>query len=170
MWMSLAPCWIADEHQRVDQADDRRLAALPLERRGVDLLGAVDDLEVSSCRVEAQILERPRLTMSALTPCRWPPAPAAASPKYCAIASRIAVSEATTGSMCRPVRNLMSSIAKTLVGSVIASVSVVPVLPTGMTLYLVAVSAGNQAHERRIEIELLEIDRRHAVLPAEHAT
>ena len=80
----------------------------------------------------------------------------------------MAVSDATTGSMCRPVRNLMSSIAKTLVGSVIASVSVVPFFPTGMTLYLLAVSAGISRTIAGIEIELLEADGRHAVLPAEH--
>ena len=74
--------------------------------------------------------------------------------KYFAIASRIAVSDATTGSTCRPVMNLMSSIAKTFVGSVIASVSVVPLRPTGITLYLVAVSTGHQADDRRVEVEL----------------
>ena len=45
------------EHQRVDQPDDRRLAALPLERRRVDLLGAVDDLEVLVAAV-SEVLER----------------------------------------------------------------------------------------------------------------
>ena len=48
----------------------------------------------------------------------------------------------------------MSSIAKTLVGSVIASVSVVPVRPTGMTLYLAARLAGNQPDDRRVEVEV----------------
>ena len=63
--------------------------------------------------------------------------------------------------------NLMSSMAKTFVGSVIASVSVVPERPTGMTWYLAAVSPGNQADDGRVEIELAEIDGRDAVLPAE---
>ena len=40
--------------------------------------------------------------------------------------------------------NFTSSIAKTFVGSAIASVSVVPDRPTGSTLYLVALSGGTR--------------------------
>ena len=46
------------QHQRVDQLDDRRFAALLLERRRVDLLGVGDDLEVVVVR--AELLERTR--------------------------------------------------------------------------------------------------------------
>src|SRR3954470_12679239 len=58
------------------------------------------------------------------------------------MASRTAVSEATTGSTLYPVMNLMSSMAKTLVGSVIAIVSVAPERLSGIIWYLWAVSAG----------------------------
>ncbi len=53
-------------------------------------------------------------------------------PKYLSMASRSASSEATTGSTRYPVINVMSSIAKTLDGSVIATVRVAPVFDTGM--------------------------------------
>ena len=53
-----------------------------------------------------------------------------------------AVSEATTGSTLYPVMNLMSSMAKTLVGSVIAIVSVAPARLSGRIWYFWAVSAG----------------------------
>src|SRR5574341_785840 len=46
-------------------------------------------------------------------------------------ASAIADSEATTGSTLKPVMNLMSSMAKTLVGSVMAMVSVEPTRESG---------------------------------------
>ena len=54
----------------------------------------------------------------------------------------IASSDATTGSTRYPVMKVISSMAKMLVGSVIASVRVAPVLFTGMTLYLRARSTG----------------------------
>ena len=44
------------QHQRVDELDDRRLAALPLERRGVDFLGVGHDLDVVV--LSAEFLER----------------------------------------------------------------------------------------------------------------
>ena len=47
------------------------------------------------------------------------------------MASAMAVSEATTGSTLKPVMNLISSMAKTLVGSVIAMVSVEPTRESG---------------------------------------
>ena len=126
------------EHQRVDELDDGRFAALLLERGRVDFLGVGDDLEV--CRRRCPVPRAPvgevgaLATLIAVDGCSAPPYSRA-------IASRMAVSDATTGSTCRPVMNLMSSMANTLVGSAIASVSVVPVWPTGMTLYLVALSA-----------------------------
>ena len=43
----------------------------------------------------------------------------------------MAVSDATTGSTLNPVMNLMSSMAKTFVGSVIAIVSVEPTRESG---------------------------------------
>src|SRR5579883_2327392 len=64
--------------------------------------------------------------------------------------SLIELSEATTGSMLKPVMNLMSSMAKTLVGSTMAMVSEAPTRLSG-----------------RIYFEIGEIDRRHAVLARE---
>src|SRR2546422_11732505 len=58
------------------------------------------------------------------------------------MASVIAVSEATTGSMLKPVMNLMSSMANTLVGSTMARVSEEPTRLKGRTWYLIAVSIG----------------------------
>jgi len=46
-------------------------------------------------------------------------------------ASMMELSEATTGSMLKPVMNLISSIAKTLVGSTIAMVSEAPTRLSG---------------------------------------
>ena len=66
----------------------------------------------------------------------------AEAPKYFWIASSTADSEATTGSTLYPVMNLMSSMANTLVGSVIAMVSVAPLRLTGTTWYFCAVSTG----------------------------
>ena len=66
--------------------------------------------------------------------------------------------------------NLMSSIAKTLVGSVIASVSVVPDLADRNDVVLGGGLGRNQPDDRRIEIEFAEVDGRHAVLPAERPT
>ena len=47
------------------------------------------------------------------------------------MASLMAVSDATTGSTLKPVMNLISSMANTLVGSVIAMVSVEPTRESG---------------------------------------
>ena len=63
--------------------------------------------------------------------------------------------------------NLMSSIAKTLVGSVIAIVSVAPARLSGTIWYFCAVSAGNQLDDRRVDLELREVDGGDAVLLAE---
>ncbi len=63
--------------------------------------------------------------------------------------------------------NLMSSIAKTLVGSVIAIVSVAPARDSGTIWYLCAVSAGISLMTAAIDLELREVDRRHAVLLAQ---
>ncbi len=57
MWMSLAPALNGREQQGVDEPDDRRFAALPLERRGVDFLRVGDDLETIGLRPE--LFERP---------------------------------------------------------------------------------------------------------------
>jgi hypothetical protein len=46
------------EEQRVGEPDDRRFAALLLERGRVDLFGAVNDLDFFLLRVEVQVLER----------------------------------------------------------------------------------------------------------------
>jgi len=53
--------------------------------------------------------------------------------------------------------------AKTLVGSVIAMVSVLPERLSGMIWYLRGVG-GNELDDRRVDLELREVDRRHAVL------
>ena len=63
--------------------------------------------------------------------------------------------------------NLMSSIAKTLVGSVIAIVSVLPERLSGTIWYLRAVSVGNQLDDGRVDLELREVDGGNAVLLAE---
>ena len=63
--------------------------------------------------------------------------------------------------------NLMSSIAKTLVGSVIAIVSVAPARLSGTIWYFCAVSAGISLMTAGIDLELREVDRRNAVLLAE---
>ena len=57
--------------------------------------------------------------------------------------------------------------ANTLVGSVIAIVSVAPARESGTIWYFCAVSAGNQLDDGRVDLELRERDRRHAVLLAE---
>ena len=46
-------------------------------------------------------------------------------------------------------------------------VSVAPARLSGTIWYLCAVSAGNQLDDRRIDLELREVDRRNAVLLAE---
>jgi hypothetical protein len=58
------------------------------------------------------------------------------------MASCTPASETTTGSMFSPVMNLMSSMAKTFVGSTIASVSVAPTRESGSTEYFSATSRG----------------------------
>ena len=63
--------------------------------------------------------------------------------------------------------NLMSSIAKTLVGSVIAIVSVLPERLSGMIWYLRAVSVGTSLMIVEVDLEAGEVDRRNAVLLAE---
>ena len=63
--------------------------------------------------------------------------------------------------------NLMSSIAKTLVGSVIAIVSVAPARLSGTIWYFCAVSAGMSLMTRGVDLELRQVDRRNAVLLAE---
>ena len=63
--------------------------------------------------------------------------------------------------------NLMSSIAKTLVGSVIAMVSVAPERLSGTIWYLCAVSAGISLTTGGVDVELGEIDGGDAVLLAE---
>ena len=88
-------------------------------------------------------------------------------PKYLATASRIAVSDATTGSTCSPVMNFTSSIAKMFVGSVIASVSVVPIAADRNQIVLGRGFAGHQPHDRRVQVVLREIDGGHAVLAAQ---
>ena len=54
--------------------------------------------------------------------------------------------------------NLMSSIAKTLVGSVIAIVSVAPERLSGTIWYLCAVSGGISLTTAGIDVELGEVD------------
>ena len=63
--------------------------------------------------------------------------------------------------------NLMSSIAKTLVGSVIAIVSVAPARLSGTIWYFCAVSAGISLTTAGIDVELGEVDGGDAVLLAE---
>ena len=63
--------------------------------------------------------------------------------------------------------NLMSSIAKTLVGSVIAIVSVAPARLERDDLVLLRGLGGDQLDDRRVDFELREVDRRDAVLLAE---
>ena len=63
--------------------------------------------------------------------------------------------------------NLMSSIAKTLVGSVIAIVSVAPERLRGTIWYFCAVSGGIELDDHRIDLELGEVDGGNAVLLAE---
>ena len=63
--------------------------------------------------------------------------------------------------------NLMSSIAKTLVGSVIAIVSVAPARLSGTIWYFCAVSAGISLMTAGIDLELREVDGGDAVLLAE---
>ena len=63
--------------------------------------------------------------------------------------------------------NLMSSMAKTLVGSVIAIVSVAPARVSGMIWYFCAVSAGTSLMTAGSISNCVERDRGHAVLLAE---
>ena len=63
--------------------------------------------------------------------------------------------------------NLMSSIAKTLVGSVIAIVSVAPARLSGTIWYLLRGVGGNQLDDGRVDLELREVDGGDAVLLAE---
>ena len=63
--------------------------------------------------------------------------------------------------------NLMSSIAKTLVGSVIAIVSVLPERLSGMIWYFARGLGGNQLDDGRVDLELREVDGGDAVLLAE---
>ena len=63
--------------------------------------------------------------------------------------------------------NLMSSIAKTLVGSVIAIVSVAPGAAERNDLVLLRGLGGNQLDDGRVDLELREVDRGDAVLLAE---
>ena len=65
--------------------------------------------------------------------------------------------------------NLMSSMANTFVGSVIAIVSVAPDRESGMIWYFCAVSAGTSLTTVGIDVELPEGDRRHAVLLAQES-
>src|SRR6476661_4035424 len=60
--------------------------------------------------------------------------------------------------------NLMSSIAKTLVGSVIAIVSVAP---ERLNLILLSGVGGNELDDGRVELELWQVDGRDAVLLAQ---
>ena len=121
------------QEQRVHQPDDRRLAPLPLERRRVDLLRLRDDFQLLAAR---QVLQ------GAHGEVRAPGRRGRRFAWYLSMASRTALSDATTASTCSPVMNFTSSMANTLVGSAMASVSVVPVRPTGMTWYFEALSAG----------------------------
>ena len=59
--------------------------------------------------------------------------------------------------------------ANTLVGSAIAIVSVAPERDSGRIWYLRAVSAGMILMIAGIHLEVLEVDRRHAVLAREQA-
>ena len=63
--------------------------------------------------------------------------------------------------------NLMSSIAKTLVGSVIAIVSVAPGAAQRNDLILLGGVGGNELDDRRVDLELREVDGGDAVLLAE---
>ena len=63
--------------------------------------------------------------------------------------------------------NLMSSMAKTLVGSVIAIVSVAPDAAERDDLVLLRGLGGNQLDDGRVDLELREVDRGNAVLLAE---
>ena len=63
--------------------------------------------------------------------------------------------------------NLMSSMANTLVGSVIAIVSVAPARLSGMIWYFCAVSAGTSLMTAGSISNCVEVDRGHAVLLAE---
>ena len=63
--------------------------------------------------------------------------------------------------------NLMSSMANTLVGSVIAIVSVAPDRESGMIWYFCAVSAGTSLMTAGVDLELADRDRGDAELLAE---
>ena len=63
--------------------------------------------------------------------------------------------------------NLMSSMANTLVGSVIAIVSVAPDRLSGMIWYFCDGLGGNQLDDGRVDLELREVDRGHAALLAQ---
>ena len=58
--------------------------------------------------------------------------------------------------------NLMSSMAKTLVGSAIAIVIVAPAWLTGRMWYFCAVSAGISLMTDGVDLELRQVDRRNA--------
>ena len=107
MWMSLAPFWIADMSSRFDEPDDRRFAALALERGEVDLLEVLEHLdvvvgrssEVSSSAMVTMLERGELLEMS--SPVAAAVARAARRPGRCSSARsrRITVvSDATTGS------------------------------------------------------------------------
>ncbi len=84
------------------------------------------------------------------------------------MASLIAVSEATTGSTLNPVMNLMSSMAKTFVGSVIAIVKRRSHTRERHNLVADRRFLRDQLDHRRIHFVKFQIDGRNAVLPGEN--
>ena len=76
----------------------------------------------------------------------------------------MAVSQATTGSTLKPVRNLMSSMAWRFVGSAIATMSDEPGARDRDDLVLLADLVRDELHDLVVDLVLVEVDRRHAVL------
>ncbi len=79
----------------------------------------------------------------------------------------MAVSDATTGSTLKPVRNLMSSMAWRFVGSAIATMSEEPARDTGMILCLLAHLLRDELEDVLIDLVLVEVDRGNAILRRE---
>ena len=171
------------DQEDVDETHDGRVLAHARQIREVDLVVVVNDFDVSrrasasksnwssdieSASGEAVAVEvRCRSTVSVLEPARqldlarlrvisarWPPARSLPRRRPARCSS--------------PVMNLMSSMAKTFVGSTIASVSVAPTRESGSTEYLSRHLARDEPYDRVVDVEQIKIDRRDAVLPREH--
>ena len=154
------------QHQRVDELDDRRLAALPLERRGVDFLGVVDDLEVAVVR-RGPSSSSACETMSALIALPFGRRRRVGLREV--LRDRLA--DRRLGGDDRldvQARQELDVVHREDVGRIRhRERQRRPGLADGNDVVLGGGLGRNQADDGGVEIEFLEVDRRHAVLPAE---